>query len=202
MKRNELEKILVKHSKWLRNEEGGECGNLMGADLGGVDLSGVDLMYANLSGADLRWADLSCANLMYANLMGANLRWANLRWANLKGADLGGAKIHCPIACPEKGSFTAFKKASGYIVELLIPSDAKRCSATSRKCRCDKAEVVSITSLSGDPVETTSVASSYDRNFIYTVGECVTVPEFDEDRWNECSTGIHFFITRDEAVNY
>ena len=23
-----------------------------------------------------------------------------------------------------------------------------------------------------------------------------------ENRWEECSTGIHFFLTRDEAVNY
>jgi len=23
-----------------------------------------------------------------------------------------------------------------------------------------------------------------------------------ENRWNECSTGIHFFITWQEAVNY
>ena len=28
------------------------------------------------------------------------------------------------------------------------------------------------------------------------------VKDFDDDRWNECSTGIHFFITRDEAVMY
>ena len=25
---------------------------------------------------------------------------------------------------------------------------------------------------------------------------------FDTNRWNECAPGIHFFITRQEAVNY
>ena len=44
--------------------------------------------------------------------------------------------------------------------------------------------------------------SSYDNTFIYKKGEIVSVDNFDEDRWNECSTGIHFFITREEAVNY
>lgn len=28
------------------------------------------------------------------------------------------------------------------------------------------------------------------------------VADFDENRWNECAPGIHFFITRDEAVRY
>lgn len=25
---------------------------------------------------------------------------------------------------------------------------------------------------------------------------------FDEDRWNECSHGIHFFINKQEAIDY
>ena len=125
---------------------------------------------------------------------------ANLRGADLYGADLYGANL--ALACPEKGSFTAFKKANDFIVELLIPEDAKRSSATSRKCRCSKAKVISITTPSGDNADITNVASGYDPNFIYRVGETVEVDNFDEDRWNECAPGIHFFITRQEAVDY
>ena len=106
------------------------------------------------------------------------------------------------MACPEKGSFIAFKKAGFYIIELFIPSNAKRCSATSRKCRCSKAKVISITTPSGDKTNITEVHSNYDPNFIYKLGEYVEVKNFDDNRWNECSTGIHFFITRQEAVNY
>ena len=106
------------------------------------------------------------------------------------------------MACPEKGSFIAFKKAGCYIIELFIPSNAKRCSATSRKCRCSKARVISITTLSGDKTNITEVHSNYDPNFIYKLGEYVEVKNFDDNRWNECSTGIYFFITRQEAVNY
>ncbi|MCE5225751.1 MAG: DUF5758 domain-containing protein [Porphyromonadaceae bacterium] len=30
----------------------------------------------------------------------------------------------------------------------------------------------------------------------------VKVDDFDENRWNECSSGIHFFIAREMAVQY
>lgn len=106
------------------------------------------------------------------------------------------------IACPEKGTFTAFKKAGEYIIELEIPSDALRSSSTTRKCRCSKAKVVSITNLDGTPSDIKSVASCHDSKFIYNLGETVEVPNFDTNRWNECATGIHFFITRQEAVDY
>ena len=177
--KNELDKILRKHKLWLMNDPEGEMANLYRADL---------------SGADLSLANLSLANLYRANLSGADLSEANLS---------GAKNINYPIACPEKGSFIAFKKASGgFIVELEIPEDAKRCSATTRKCRCSKARVVSITNPDGTETEVTSVASKRDAGFVYKVGEVVEVPNFDENRWNECSTGIHFFITRDEAVDY
>ena len=172
--------------------------DLGGANLGGADLSGVDLRDADLRGADLRDANLGCADLGYADLGGANLGGANLG-----GADLSGVKnIFFPMVCPEKGSFIAFKKAGCYIIELFIPSNAKRCSATSRKCRCSKAKVISITTPSGDKTNITEVHSNYNPNFIYKLGEYVEVKNFDDNRWNECSTGIHFFITRQEAVNY
>ena len=177
--------------------------NLWNADLRYTDLSGANLGCANLSGANLKRADLRDVNLGCANLSGANLGCANLSGANFWDADLSCVKnIFFPMACPEKGSFIAFKKAGCYIIELFIPSNAKRCSATSRKCRCSKAKVISITTLSGDKTNITEVHSNYDPNFIYKLGEYIEVKNFDDNRWNECSTGIHFFITRQEAVNY
>ena len=122
---------------------------------------------------------------------------------NLSGADLRGAKdVYYPIACPGKGAFIGFKKAQGVIVELLITEDAKRCSATSRRCRCSKAKVLSLTNIDGTQFDGDSIPSSRDKNFIYKIGETVEVKDFDENRWNECSTGIHFFITREEALRY
>ena len=180
--------------------------DLRGANLGGADLNDADLSSAFLRGADLRYASLGCADLRYADLRDANLKYAILEGANLGGADLCDAKINFYIACPEKGSFIAFKKAgnnyNNYIVELLIPEDARRCSATSRKCRCDKAKVLSITKIDGTSDGVDTVYSIYDETFAYKIGELVEVKDFDDNRWNECSTGIHFFLTRQEAVEY
>ena len=186
--KEELEVFLRKHKLWLRGEEGGER----------ADLSGADLYRADLSGADLSGADLYRANLSGANLYRADLSGADLYRANLSGAK----NVYVPLACPEEGEFIGFKKASGYIVKLKIPEDAKRSSATGRKCRCSKAVVLSITKNSGENDGTKEVRSSHDRSFIYRVGETVEVADFCEDRYTECAPGIHFFITRKEAEDY
>ena len=179
----ELKSILNLHEKWLIKEPDGKRANLYMADLCGADLSGAYLSGAKLSGADLRGADL--------------------RGADLSGTNLSDTKnINCPISCPEKGSFIGFKKANDLIIELEIPSDALRSSATTRKCRCSKAKVISITNPDGSPSNVTSIPSSWDSNFIYKIGDIVEVTDFDTNRWNECAPGIHFFITRQEAVNY
>ena len=129
---------------------------------------------------------------------------ADLSGAYLSGAYLSGAQnVNYPIACQEEGSFIGFKKCrNDLIVKLEITDDALRCSATGRKCRCSKAKVLSITNIDGSPSDVSSIPSKRDPNFIYTIGEVVEVTDFDADRWNECSTGIHFFITRQEAVDY
>lgn len=149
------------------------------------------------------WRDMR-ADLRGADLSGADLCRADLRGADLRRADLRGAENvpFIPYACPDFGMFIGFKKASGYIVVLEIPEDAKRLSATSRKCRCDKAKVLEIQNIAGTKANVTKVASGYDPNFVYEVGKTVSVDNFCENRWEECSSGIHFFINRQEAVNY
>ena len=144
------------------------------------------------------------AYLSRAYLREADLREAYLRGAYLCGADLCGAENvpYIPYACPDFGMFIGFKKASGYIVVLEIPEDAKRLSATGRKCRCNKAKVIEIQNIDGTKANVTKVASGYDSNFVYEVGKTVSVDNFCENRWEECSPGIHFFINRQEAVNY
>lgn len=224
MTMDKLKEVLELHRKWIYGEGGGKRADLRGADLyeadlrganlRGADLRGADLYEADLRGADLFGADLSEANLcgadlfgadMYnANLCGADLRRANLCEADLSGADLREAKNvpFIPMACPDNGSFIAWKKAQEHIVKLFIPGDARRSSATGRKCRCDKAVVVAIETIDGKPSGFDEIVSDYDHTFIYKVGETVTEPKFCEDRFSECAAGIHFFINRQEAVDY
>ena len=213
---------------WLEDKDGGEklvgSYDLSGADLSGADLRGAYLRWADLRGADLRgadlrgadlreaylrWADLSGADLRGADLREAYLRWADLSRANLRGADLSGADLRgataipaIPLSCPTHGEFTAWKKVNGKIVKLKIPEDARRSSATTSKCRCDKAFVLAIENLDGTDSGLTEIVNNNYASCTYTVGEMVYPDSFDENRFNECSHGIHFFIDRGEAERW
>ena len=180
--------------------------NLYGADLSEANLYGADLSRANLYGADLCEANLYKADLRKANLCGADLSKANLcgadlREANLNGANTANALFIC-LQCPEEGVFIAWKRCGDHIVKLQVTETAKRSSATSRKCRCSEALVLDIQKVDGSPSGLTEIRSDHDASFIYRIGEVARVDDFNEDRWDECSAGIHFFITRDEAVNF
>ena len=193
----QINKILEGHRHWI-NE----------------DCEGWETMRADFSCCELNQTDLSGANLSEANLRGANLRGANLRGANLSDADLCGADLceanlrgakkvpYIPMVCPEEGEFIGWKKASGKIVKLRIPEDALRSSSTTRKCRCNKAEVIEIYNIDGTIADERIIKSSYDSSFTYEVGKTVEVQDFDTNRWEECARGIHFFINRQEAINY
>lgn len=121
-----------------------------------------------------------------------------------KGTHADECTLGYRTACPDEGAFIGWKKCCGNaVVKLLITEDALRSSATSRKCRCSKATVLSIENLDGSPKPSNYVARSIVKSdFTYEVGKTVEVPDFDKDRWAECSSGIHFFITREEAVDY
>lgn len=114
---------------------------------------------------------------------------------------------HIPMACPVSGEFIGWKKAyvneEEYIVKLFIPEDAKRSSARSSKCRCNKATVLEIMTINGTPCpDDFWVFSRHDKTFTYKKNDTLIIDNFDENRWNECSTGIHFFMTKEEAIEY
>ena len=205
---------------------------LCGADLSGWDLSymdfslstfrnvcfdGADLSHSSLEngwfenctfrGTDFRYANLKTVAMRYNDLTGANIEGANLYAAVLEYAKLDGIifndetkwfKLHCP----EEGAFLGYKKCFGNrLVQLLIPADAKRTSATMNSCRCSKAKVLTIKSF--DYKEQYEEAwSLVDENFVYRKGQWVEVLDFNEDRWQDSTTGIHFWLTREEALAY
>ena len=171
--------------------------DLYGADLSDAGLHGADLYGANLRGANLYGADISRADLNGANLHSANLRGANLSGANLSGANLRGAKGLAQFCILPQGDIIGWKKlANGAIARLLIPHDAKRVNAySSRKCR---AEFVFVTKIIGAAEGT----GKFDEKTIYKTGVRVSPDSYNPDARLECSNGIHFFITRQEAEDY
>ena len=182
----------------------------IGTGVGGLAVDGLEalikkvLSYANLDHADLSSANLSSADLRYADLSSADLSSADLISASLssvksiKGVEHNESTAFFALSCPSDGAFIGWKKANGCIVKLQITEKAKRSSATSRKCRCSEAKVLAIYN---GMKKVKKVASHYDETVIYEVGKIVKPKEaFDDNRWNECSSGIHFFLTKEEAI--
>lgn len=199
-------------------------GIFVNADMSSVDLTRTVLDAAKMSGAILKGANLSFANLFFTDLSRVDLSGAILKGAFFYRSDLTSCKfkdnrdlqnaifkdvdlskicsnvLPLPMACPDTGAFIGWKKCrdrcgNPVIVKLLIPEDAKRSSATGRKCRCNKAIVLDI--------EGADIAySRYDIDFVYKIGETVQVDNFEENRFIECAPGIHFFINKQEAIEY
>ena len=211
MERNKLKEILELHKKWLNGDADGRRANLQDADLQDMDLRGADLWGADAQNASFAGADLQNADLGKADLRGADFFYANLQNVELRGADLRDARLqgakNIPdlpwiSIVPECGSFIGWKRVGAHIIKLKILDDAKRSNATGRKCRCSAAEVLEIQNTDGTE---SGIDRVYNNNYCganYVVGEIVKPDSFDDDRWDECSNGIHFFITRQEAVDY
>jgi len=231
MNSEKLAEILASHSLWLRTggllqsgSSSGERASLSGVSIGNASLSGADLRRANFEGANfagayLRYTDLAGANLAGANLAGTDFQNANLQNANLQNADLRGTNFqgalladanldgaifseNWQIVPPVGQTFTAFKKVEREIVlELLIPGSAQRTSSLiGRKCRTNEALVVGVAH--GNANNAGIYESLYDPNFTYEVGKMAREPSFNPDIRIECTAGIHFFMTKEEAINY
>lgn len=201
-------------------------------DLSGWDLHGIDFSWAELSGTKLDGANLDgsvldnammnhCslrgATLRRASMQGANLRWSDLTGLHIEGANLWRSVFEYAVMenitddedtrffrmfCPETGAFLAYKKCfNDRLVQLLVPADARRVSAACNACRCDRAKVLTIKSFDYEE-QFTEAWSLVDENFCYRVGEWVEAKNYNPDRWMESTGGIHFWMSREEALAY
>lgn len=205
--------------------------NLSRARFNGATFSRVNFSHAKLAGANFEGASFNEVDFSDADLTGANFDGAYFIYANLNNADMQDAsldavrfehiiinkstKIFIPLSCPSSGSFIGWKKAqyetpesTEYyplcIVKLLVPEDARRSSAFGKKCRCDKAIILgAYDCATGRPLDKSIVIrSTYSFDFAYHIGDTITIPDFDDNRWYECSYGFHFFIDEESAKNY
>jgi len=117
---------------------------------------------------------------------------------NLQGADLREVKVDYQttgyFSAISEGEIVVWKKLDSRIVKMLVPSHAARSSATTRKCRVSEAVVLEIST-----GENAVVNLACGHTTVYRVGESVFPDSWDSDRWNECSHGIHCFLTKEEA---
>lgn len=199
MTQNELADILVKRKEDAIDISSHSFENM---DLQGFDFHNIDLNKSSFKGSNLSGANLTNCNLTGINLEGANIFGANLEKSIVKDIIYDDKTQYFKMYCPEEGAFIGWKKCFNFrVVQLLIPADAKRCSSTYNACRCSKAKVLTIKSV--DYRESFDEAISYaDGNFKYKVGQWAIPSAFNDDRWNDSTEGIHFFMTREEALAY
>ena len=121
-----------------------------------------------------------------------------------------------PLHCPEEGSFIGWKKAilttkedgvttdTECLVKLEIPADALRSSGFTRKCRASKAKVLDIINLFTQESISEKPHSTFDRNFKYEIGKTIKPKRdaFIKDRFVECGPGIHFYMSKADAINH
>ena len=201
-------------------------------DLSGVNFSDVDFSWCEFENVDFKGAifdrsildnvkarntSFEGASFVDASLKGGDFRTCNLSGSDCDGTDFTGSILldavldgikdsprtkHFRIHCPETGYFFGYKKCfNDRLVTLLIGKDSKRCSSTTNACRCDRAKVVAITNLDGTGAYDEAV-SFVDGNFIYKLGVEAVADSYHEDRWLDSSHGIHFWMTKEEALGY
>lgn len=204
--------------------------NLCRSRLNNTRITNANLRHANLSYTNIAYVDLYSSDICYATFehayavganfvntkaISTNFEFTDLRFANLFNMQRGmhtmfnGANLkdvsyppRISLACPDTGSFIGWKKASNKIIKLLIPEDAIRLSNTQLQCRCNKAIVIGIEEFSGINADVNEVPSDFDVNFIYKIGREVVVKDFCKDWQTRYAPGIHFFINRQDAVEW
>ena len=139
----------------------------------------------------------SAATLLKDVLVEAVSRRANLYGANLYGAENAALALAKIQFIPEEGSFVGWKKCRGeVIVKLWIGKTAKRSHGGERKCRASRVKVAEV-------IGAEVGVSMHDENVTYAKGQIVEpLNGWDDNRWNVCAPGIHFFVTRAEAEAY
>ena len=183
-----------------------------------------NLKGTNFTGSMMDHVAFYDCEIKNAILKNCKLRGASFRGNDMEGIDLAGANIYAAVledatnqdkviyneetrwyemSCPNEGPFIAWKCCTELrVVMMLVPADAKRCMATMETGRVSKVKVLSIKSI--DESKSYDWAqSTVDPDFYYETGKWLEPANgFQEDRWKDSSEGIHFFLDRQQCVDY
>ena len=203
--------------------------DLSGWDLSWLDLYKATFTNCNLNGAVLdhcdadhvAYYDCDIRNMKVTN---SKARACYYRYLDMENVDFSGTDIYASVledahnqdtikyddntryfkmSCPEEGPFVAWKCCTDLrVVQMLVPADAKRCMAAMETGRASKVKVLSIKSID-ETVKYDWAQSTVDPDFYYEVGKWIEPANgFQEDRWKDSSPGIHFFMDRQQCVDY
>lgn len=184
------------------------------ANLESVDFIEADLSGSNFAEAIITYTNFTAAKLNYVSFNGSIIKCSTFKYADLLDVDFKNACLKTVRLCDAinipfipsylpVGEFIGWKKCQSKIIKLKILEDSKRSRGLSDKCRCDKALVLGFETFDGTPItDITEIVNTNYAECHYKVGEIVYADGWDDNRWNECSNGIHFFIDRQSAVEY
>lgn len=205
---------------------------LRGAKFINAQCKSLRCEWSDLSFASINHSDFACSTLAFANFSDSKINDANFQHANLRHAnfdyvtffnniDITGAKLeYANFTCCDLssagliGDLIEYRKGKvltepiiGYkkcltddklytIVTLEIPRGAIVFSINGNSCRTNKVKVIDI----ADGYK--RAYSEHAEHFSYYIGDEINIYDFDLQYNNECSSGIHFFMTREEAEHY
>lgn len=193
MEQEELNKILDEHELWVKScATKGKQADLLGEHLEGLAFDDRALSQASFEGADLDGASFAQANLTEANLQDTNIITAE--FDNTVGI--------YPV-CPTHGNFIGWTigedfKGNECLVEIFIPTWARRSSGTTRKCRTEALVVNSLERLK-DGCNPFGVPLRF-RDYILTKNEVIRDKDYEVDRFKTSSTDLYFWISKEEAL--
>ncbi len=204
--------------------------DLSGWDLSNTDFTRATFRDMTLDGANMDHCSICGSwffgknSLRNVKLTNSNMQEAGMRYVDMSGMDISGSNLHSAcleytkqdgivyddgtdwyeMKCPPEGqAFICWKCCIDFrVVQMLVPREAKRVMATQETGRTNRVKVLSIKSI--DESESFDWAqSTVDPDFIYEVGKWIEPANgFEEDRWRDSSQGIHFFLERQQCVNY
>lgn len=176
----------------------------------GCKFVGTDFNFCDISGSLISKCSMTDVNFMCSDLAFTVFNDVNGKYTQFCSCEMDkcsdiNSNIIFPRHVPSEGSFIAWKKANAVdetvIIKLRIPEDAKRFCANN-KCRADKVEVLGFETLDGEKLpDDTIVHSFWNPLFKYHIG-FIEICKFNDDPQVECGGGIHFFLSREDAVNY
>ena len=97
-----------------------------------------------------------------------------------------------------------WKSVGGFLIKLEVPANAKRtASVAGRKCRASKVKTLEILNPDGvmAPKGTVAITNTYN-GAEYKKGRITKPDSYDDNPLVECTHGIHFFLTKEEALEW
>jgi hypothetical protein len=172
---------------------------MSGANMTDVNMTDAIMTRAVMTDANMTRAVMTDAIMVRANMTRAIMTGAIMDRANMTDAIMTGAILPHFAIVPEEGTFIAFKKVYGAVLKIEVPATARRTSSlVGRKCRAEFVRVLE--AVSGDT--NAPYLGLHDDKTQYIPGKITTADSFDGDIRVECTHGIHFFMTRQEAEEY